>query len=594
MKQLIKKAKQISILILAISLIGCKNDDAELPNVIAGFTYTLNIDTGTVTFINISESSRTYLWDFGDETNSTEINPIKTYTPGEYTVTLKATNVAGASDTFEAIIIISDVGAPVITLLGDTTINMMVGGDPYIDPGATATDNVDGDITANIVVVGVDAVDVNTAATYTITYNVSDAAGNAATQRTRTVIVAADTVAPVITLTGSATINMMVGDTFTDEGATATDDVDGDITANIVVAGNTVDVNTEGTYVITYNVSDAAGNAAAEVTRTVIVAAVPSAGDYLYATSATVTIPSTIINWDSGTVIVDNYSGDATYNPCIQATKIGAGWGTAVVFTDLEVGILSNYSNLEFKIKTTDFTTIKVKVPEVEVPFQIADGTPLADGWVQMSIPLSNFSGVVAAANTFAILEQADGIMLITDVILSGDGGGPPPPSNCPAPPAGELLSNGDFEAGDVGCWQFFAGTSISTTVSNGGSNSAEMQGATGAAVGLKQERFAAGILLPNTQYTVSFDIIADGPFGEGGVFKAFTFSESAEGSDLGAIQHILADGVTSLSTSWETKTYTFTSSADANFVAGGLSFLIEIVNSSVKLNIDNVSITLN
>ncbi len=120
------------------------------------------------------------------------------------------------------------------------------------------------------------------------------------------------------------------------------------------------------------------------------------------------------------------------------------------------------------------------------------------------------------------------------------------------------------------------------------------MQGATGTAVGLKQERFAAGILLPNTQYTVSFDIIADGPFGEGGVFKAFTFSESAEGSDLGAIQHILADGVTSLSTSWETKTYTFTSSADANFVAGGLSFLIEIVNSSVKLNIDNVSITLN
>ena len=673
MKQLIKKVKQISMLLLVISFIGCENDDVLLPQVISGFTHTINADTGTVTFINTSVNSNNYFWTFGDGTSSTLKNPIKTYTAGEYTVTLKTTNVAGASDTSEDIIVISDVGAPVITLLGDTTINILVGG-TFTDEGATATDDVDGDITANIVVGG-DTVDVDTAATYTITYNVSDAAGNAATERTRTVIVAADVVAPVITLTGSATINIMVGDTFTDPGATATDDVDGDITANIVVGGDTVDANTAGTYIITYNVSDAAGNAATErtrtvivaadivkpvitltgnatinimvgdtytdegatatddldgditanievvgvdavdvnaadtytitynvtdaagnaadeVTRTVIVEAVPGpSGDYLYATTVTVTIPSTFADWGTGTTIVSDYSGDATYNPSIQLLS-GTGWGdvSAVAFTEMEAGILSNYSTLEFKIKTTDYTTIKVKVPEVEKTFSI-DGTPLAEGWVQMSIPLSEFGGAVDAAVEFAIFEFGAGTMLITDVMLSGDGGGTPPPSDCPAPPAGELLSNGDFEAGDVGCWQFFAGTSISTTVSNGGSNSAEMQGATGAAVGLKQERFAAGILLPNTQYTVSFDIIADGPFGEGGVFKAFTFSESAEGSNLGAIQHVLADGVTSLSTSWETKTYTFTSSADANFVAGGLSFLIEIVNSSVKLNADNVVI---
>ena len=34
---------------------------------------------------------------------------------------------------------------------------------------------------------------------------------------------------PVISLLGSSTINLTVGDTFTDPGATATDDVDGDI-----------------------------------------------------------------------------------------------------------------------------------------------------------------------------------------------------------------------------------------------------------------------------------------------------------------------------------------------------------------------------
>lgn len=79
----------------------------------------------------------------------------------------------------------------------------------------------------------------------------------------------ADTGAPVITLIGDATINLSLGDAFTDEGAMAKDSIDGDISANIVVAGDAVDTNTAGTYTITYNVNDAAGNAAAEVTRAV-------------------------------------------------------------------------------------------------------------------------------------------------------------------------------------------------------------------------------------------------------------------------------------------------------------------------------------
>ena len=123
MKQLIKKAKQISILILALSFIGCSNDDVELPKVIAGFTYTLNIDTGTVTFINISENSRTYVWTFGDGDGLTEINPVKTYANGTYTVTLKASNAAGASDTFESVItiLIPEIATLPITFDGENT-----------------------------------------------------------------------------------------------------------------------------------------------------------------------------------------------------------------------------------------------------------------------------------------------------------------------------------------------------------------------------------------------------------------------------------------------------------------------------------------
>ncbi|MDB2664733.1 DUF5011 domain-containing protein, partial [Porticoccaceae bacterium] len=116
---------------------------------------------------------------------------------------------------------------------------------------------------------------VNTAAagTYTLTYNVTDDAGNAATPVTRTVVVS-DTTAPVITLTGDASITLEVGDSFTDPGATATDAVDGDLTANITVTGS-VNTAAAGTYTLTYNVTDDAGNAATEVVRTISVEPVP-------------------------------------------------------------------------------------------------------------------------------------------------------------------------------------------------------------------------------------------------------------------------------------------------------------------------------
>ncbi len=102
MKQLFKNAKYIFIFVLALSYVGCEDVENLFPTVTSAFTYTVNEETGTVTFINISEDARTYLWDFGDGATSTEINPIKSYSEsGTYTVTLKALNEAGASDTSE-------------------------------------------------------------------------------------------------------------------------------------------------------------------------------------------------------------------------------------------------------------------------------------------------------------------------------------------------------------------------------------------------------------------------------------------------------------------------------------------------------------
>ncbi len=81
-----------------------------------------------------------------------------------------------------------DLTAPIITLLGDNPMTIYQGSD-FTDPGATAEDNIDGDITSSIAVAA--PVDPDTIGTYEVVYEVSDAAGNTATA-TRTVEVIAE------------------------------------------------------------------------------------------------------------------------------------------------------------------------------------------------------------------------------------------------------------------------------------------------------------------------------------------------------------------------------------------------------------------
>ena len=189
---------------------------------------------------------------------------------GTYNLTYNVADADGnAATSVTRQVIISDTGTPTITLLGDNPFELELG-NPFTDPGATATDAIDGDVTANIVVGG-DVVNANLTGTYNITYNVTDSVGNNADTLTRVVNVS-DTTPPLITLTGQPTVLHELQTIYTDAGATASDNTDGDITTNIVVAGDTVDTNTIGVYAITYNVNDAAGNAGAPITRIVDVA----------------------------------------------------------------------------------------------------------------------------------------------------------------------------------------------------------------------------------------------------------------------------------------------------------------------------------
>ena len=78
-----------------------------------------------------------------------------------------------------------------------------------------------------------------------------------------------DTTKPVIKIKGKDNIILKINESYTDEGATATDDRDGDLTSKIETIGS-VDTKKAGTYKITYTVKDSAGNTAT-ATRAVIV-----------------------------------------------------------------------------------------------------------------------------------------------------------------------------------------------------------------------------------------------------------------------------------------------------------------------------------
>ena len=196
-------------------------------------------------------------------------------------------------------LILDDQAAPVITLNSDMSETVEAASD-WTLAAATASDNIDGDLTANIIysvenistgaTLGTDLTYAEAAALldtmqvgqFVVTMQVSDAAGiygnNSAnnTSYAQKGVLVRDTLAPVITLTGESVVNVAVdpSGTYSDAGATAIDSLDGDLTGSVVLGGDVVDLSQPGAYTLTYNVSDSAGNDAEQVTRTVNVVAV--------------------------------------------------------------------------------------------------------------------------------------------------------------------------------------------------------------------------------------------------------------------------------------------------------------------------------
>ena len=187
---------------------------------------------------------------------------------------------------------------PHITLYGDRNVTINLGvkgieGDQY---GYEAIDPQDGDITDRVHIAN--NIDFSKAGEYTVTYSVTDSDGYEDIQYRYITIVDNQNSGggdpyygnqtyvgsvPIITITDGDTLYLPIGRNFTPK-ASAQDFEDGDLSLLIQIEGNNFNVNQEGTYVVTYTVTDKDGNTASK-SQTVFVGNYGSSSTDTYTTT---------------------------------------------------------------------------------------------------------------------------------------------------------------------------------------------------------------------------------------------------------------------------------------------------------------------
>ncbi|MGI9261031.1 MAG: immunoglobulin-like domain-containing protein, partial [Woeseiaceae bacterium] len=191
----------------------------------------------------------------GTQAASVGGDTVNTAVAATYIVTYNYTDNGGlAAAQVTRTVNVSDSNPPVISLTGPASVTIDVG-ESYVELGATAIDPEEGSVA---VIIDSGAVNENVAGSYPVTYNASDTTGNNAVEVIRTVNVNAP---PTITITGDNPATVTQGEVYADEGATASDLEDGDISGNIQTV-NLVDTSTPGPYTVTYTVTDSAGSQA--------------------------------------------------------------------------------------------------------------------------------------------------------------------------------------------------------------------------------------------------------------------------------------------------------------------------------------------
>jgi beta-glucanase (GH16 family) len=264
--------------------------------------------------------------------------------------------------------------------------------------------------------------------------------------------------------------------------------------------------------------------------------------------------PPGVDNFGSGAVFDFNFAGDADFNPALQAVS-GEGYGMGVhvafvAFTGYAAGFADSFENFVFKIKAdaANLGSFEVKFiggTDTSVLYDLTTYggvTDLGNGWMQVSLPMSDFAANIAANSGF-LLGPAGGqpaafSYLMTDIGFTGSGGGGNPPVG-----DGNFV-NGDFETGDFTGWTLTqipdtrGSIALDNSMQGGRAGTVARLVAAGDASGtndvlISQVALAAGTVAPGDTIDVSFDLFGS-LTGAGGVVFVEVIFLDASGQDVG------------------------------------------------------------
>ena len=231
----------------------------------AGATVYDTLDTNLVPTVTFLFEASAGTWN--------PVASINTRILGTYKVVYNVRNSHGLTALpINRTVVVRDTLPPVLTLLGANPY-LQQGAYPYVEPGYTAIDLLDGNDTSRVVVTGQNFnISAPAGTRFNITYTVSDLHGNEAPPKVRTIIII-DRIPPVLTLVGNVTYYLQGSFPWHDPGATASDILYGDLTSKIVVGGQTVNsFAPAGTsFLVTYNVVNPDHLRAIQLNRTVTI-----------------------------------------------------------------------------------------------------------------------------------------------------------------------------------------------------------------------------------------------------------------------------------------------------------------------------------
>lgn len=243
---------------------------------------------------------------------------------------------------------------------------------------------------------------------------------------------------PTITLVGSNPIEIIVGNVFTDPGATANDLEDGNLTSAIVKTGS-VNASTTGTYTLTYTVTDS-GGLSASTTRTVIVkptsTPTPKPVVTLTGNPSTITVgATTTLNWTSNNATscsaawtsATSTSGSAIVAPATTTnyaiTCTGAG-GSSSATTTITVNPISNPDPKPTVTLTGNPSTID-KGNSSTLSWSSTNATSCSAAWTSATSTSGTASVTPSSTTEYSIsCTGAGGSASATTTITVNTGGG--------------------------------------------------------------------------------------------------------------------------------------------------------------------------